>query len=596
MTVVLVAPDGGELAQQWVDRLEGRGHQVYLVARSDAPVRATHHVTTRADTADVVRAIADAMEGVPAPVLLIDASTLGSVVTLEEVAAADGTVVLAVALGHGRHAESQGSDVHLRVIADVVVAAGSTEHRIGAATHEGVGLLRVDATDADAVASALRVMAEVAAQQAWQGGAWPLTVVAAVRAGVTVKTVAAVGFPWGQETEPLDIEQEKQLRVQAGLGRAQGLTDRWVGRRAAERIAMVAWKVGVGAHSVTAVSVAAALMAGLLISTGTRAGAAIAALFLLASVLLDRVDGVLARARRTVTDFGAWLDVSADRLREAALVIGLAIGAAQFETPRWGLATVVLAALALAHLAAAASQTARGWGQTPVPIRLPLDRLDEPELPAVPPPTGRAVPRWLPFSVSRGDGAVLTVIGLVVLPPAPLLALLVALSSVSALACLLYVGAPRPLPAAQRQLLELADPGALSRFVGRQDPQLSLIRRTLTTGLAAWVPPSTWVAESSVVLVAAVVAEPAALPITLAWVGVLAFHRLDIATRQRVLGSAPPAWLGVIGLGALGRAVLVVLLAALGVLAEGLAVAAVTLGVLYAAESSARFAERSGRS
>jgi hypothetical protein len=114
----------------------------------------------------------------------------------------------------------------------------------------------------------------------------------------------------------------------------------------------------------------------------------------------------------------------------------------------------------------------------------------------------------------------------------------------------------------------------------------------LATRAAAWVPPFTWVVESAVVLIAAVVAQPEALPITLAWIGVVAFHRLDIATRQRVLGSSPPAWIGAVGLGALGRSLVVVVLAVLGVLTIGLAAGAVVLGVLYAAESSGRFAER----
>jgi hypothetical protein len=48
----------------------------------------------------------------------------------------------------------------------------------------------------------------------------------------------------------------------------------------------------------------------------------------------------------------------------------------------------------------------------------------------------------------------------------------------------------------------------------------------------------------------------------------------------------------VVGLGALGRSLLVVVMAALGVLAWGLAIGAIVLGVLYAAESSSRFAER----
>jgi len=602
VTVVLVAPRGGELAQDWLERLESRGHIVYLVAPSSTTVRAMHHVTTRGDTADVVRAIADAMEGVPSPVLLLDAASVGSVVTVEEVEAASGTVVLAVERTPASEPVTQGAAAPLRVIAEVVLTAGSGVHQIGEPTHAGLGVLRVDAADADDVAGALRVMADVASHQQWHVDAWSLTVVAAVRAGVTVRTVSAPGLPWGahadpqnadpQDPDPLDVEQERRLRVDAAAGAPQGVVDRMLGRRVAESVAMVAWRAGVGAHAVTVVSVAAALLAGLLIATGTRTGAAVAALFLLLSVLLDRVDGMLARARRTVTAFGAWLDVTSDRLREAALVIGLAFGAAQFGTPRWGLATAVLAALTLAHLAAAASRTARGWGGTPVPIRLPLDRLEEPALPPIPPPPGRPVPAWLPFSVSRGDGAVLTVVGLLVLPADNLLAVLAVVAGVSAVAGLLYVGAPRPLPAAQAELLEQADPGPVARLVGRQDPQLSLLRRALATRAAAWVPPFTWVVESAVVLVAAAVAQPDALPITLAWIGVVAFHRLDISTRQRVLGSAPPAWIGAVGLGALGRSLVVVVLAVLGVLTVGLAAGAVLLGVLYAAESSGRFAER----
>lgn len=596
MTVVLVATDqesSAEVrAQQWVDELEARGHDVYLVAPSQTGVRAVHHVVAQGGTADTVRAIADAMEGVPAPVLLLEATAVGSVLTVEEVAAGVGTNVLSGALADTADAGAASAAAPLRVTAGVVVGAGSAVHTISQPTDGGAGLMRVDGADADAVAGALRVMADVASGQQWRGAAWPLTVVAAVRAGVTVRTVQAPGFPWGQECEAPDFDEEVGVRIRAAAGAPQGLVDGVVGRSAAEAVAARAWRLGVGAHAATVVSLATALMAGLLISTGTRTGAAVAALFLLLSVLLDRVDGILARARRTVTTFGAWLDVATDRLREAALVIGLALGAAQAGTSRWALAAAVLAVLTIAHLAADASRSARGWGGSPVPIRIPLDRLDEPELPTLPPPAGRPLPRWLPFSVSRGDGAALVVVGLLALQPPPLLAVLAALAGLSALGCLLLVGAPRPLAAAQRELFEQADPGPLARLVSRQDPQLSVLRRALTTRGAAWIPPSTWALETSVALAAAAVVAPDALPITIAWVGVLAFHRIDIATRQRVLGASPPTWLGVIGLGALGRSTLVLVLAALGVLSEGLALGAVFLGVVYAAESSGRFADR----
>lgn len=614
MTVVLVAPlaatKGQEMRahlQNWVDVLEQRGHDVYLVGPSDLNVRATHHVAARPDTSDTVRAVADAMEGVPPPVLLLDGAMSGSVVTLEEVAASAGTVVLAASHDAALAAHSHPA-APMRVVADVVVAAGSSMHRLSEWTHEGAGLLRVDAQDADAVASAMRVMGDVSSQQEWHGPAWPLTAVAAVRAGITVQTISAGALPWhadgdadGDADEAAhkgasapDVETEVRMRVEAGTGCPQGVVDRWVGIPVARWLATLAWRAGVGAHSVTAMSVTAALLAGLLVATGTSVGAAVAAGFLVVSVIFDRVDGLLARARRTTSPFGAWLDVTTDRLREAALVIGLAVGAAQFDAPRWALAGVVLALLTTSHLAAAANRTARGWGGSPTPVRLPLDRLDEPTMPAVPPSPGRGVPPWLPFSVSRGDGAILTVIGLVVLPPDVLLVVLAVMAAVSAVVCTVLVGAARPLPAAQRQLLALADPGPLALLVGRQDPQLSLLRRLLATPLAAWVPPATWVIEAAAVLGAAAWAEPDALPVALAWIAVLSFHRLDVATRLRELGTGLPTWLEVLGLGAIGRAVLVIVLAATDALTAGFAIGVVALGVVYAAESSGRFADRQG--
>ena len=600
MTVVLVAPvrtpDPDQIraaAQRWIDVLERRGHDVYLVGPSDLAVRATHHVAARSDTADTVRAVADAMEGVPPPVLLLDAATPGSVVTLEEIEATPGTVVVAVRQGDLVD-DGHRPDAPMRVIADVVVAAGSSVHNIADWTHEGVGLLRVDAADADAVASAMRVMGDVASAERWQGPAWPLTAVAAVRAGIVVQTKSTGALPWqtSDVDDVLTVEDEARLRIDAAVGPAQGVVDRLVGIPVTKWLSMLAWKVGVGAHAVTILSVVAALLSGLLIATGTRMGAAVAAFFLLISVLLDRVDGLLARARRTVTPFGAWLDVTTDRLREAAVVIGIGVGVAELSSPRWALASAVLATLTLAHLAAASSRTARGWGGSPTPVRLPLDRLDEPPMPAVPPPPGRPIPAWLPFSISRGDGAVVAVLGLLLLPPDLLLVVLAVLAGVSALACLLLVGVARALPAAQRQLVALADPGPLALVVGRQDPQLSLLRRLAATAFAAWVPPATWVVEVASVLVITAWADAEALPVTLAWVGVISFHRIDVATRLRVLGTPPPDWLDVLGLGALGRVVFVALCAAAGVLTTGLAAGAIVLGVVYATESSGRFADR----
>ena len=94
MVLVAAEHSDGDLAhhQKWIDVLEARGQVVFLVAPSAAPLRAERHVATRADTADTLRAMAEAVTGVAAPVLLVDAGSVGSPITVEEMVESTGTV------------------------------------------------------------------------------------------------------------------------------------------------------------------------------------------------------------------------------------------------------------------------------------------------------------------------------------------------------------------------------------------------------------------------------------------------------------------------------------------------------------------------
>jgi hypothetical protein len=225
----------------------------------------------------------------------------------------------------------------------------------------------------------------------------------------------------------------------------------------------------------------------------------------------------------------------------------------------------------------------------PLPVRLPLDRVDEPV--GVAAGSGERTTPWgWWLDIGAGEGALLTAVAVVVLSPDVLLLVLAVIGALVAIVSLALVGVLRPGRSEQEALYELADPGLLARLVDRQDPQLSLLRRALATPLAAWLPPMTWVIESAAVLVAVSI-DSDALPISLAWIAVVAFHRLDVGTRLTKLGTPAPAWLGLISLGSLGRAVLVVAFAALGVLTSALAVGAVVLGVIFASESAMRFAD-----
>ena len=106
------------------------------------------------------------------------------------------------------------------------------------------------------------------------------------------------------------------------------------------------------------------------------------------------------------------------------------------------------------------------------------------------------------------------------------------------------------------------------------------------SGRFAWVvPPLLRLLEYAFLIRLTVLAEPEAMPLCFALLCALAFHHYDTVYRLRQQGVAPPAWTRIIGGGWEGRLLLASLLAALGVLAPGMLVAAVILGAVYVTES-----------
>jgi len=597
VTVVLVAAEhsDGDLAhhQKWIDVLEARGQVVFLVAPSAAPLRAERHVATRADTADTLRAMAEAVTGVAAPVLLVDAGSVGSPITVEEMVESTGTRVLARGLADEAGGENQAP---LRVVSGVVVAAGSAVHSVREPTHVASGLLRVQAVDAAAVGDAFRVMADVVETKQWGGSPIALGLVAVVRSGLVVRLGSVGSLPWGAgseaELKAIDESEERQIRLASAMGEGRGPVDRWLFDPAARALCRLCWRVGIGASSLTVLALTTAVLCGLSLSVGSTIGNVLAAVLLLLSAVLDRADGALARCLRTTSGLGTWADATASRVRAGAVVIGLALGSSSNGSPRWALATLCLALLATSEIAVDSGGIASGHVANPLPARLPLDRVDEPAGTEVKPGERTRLWGWW-LDIGAGEGALLTAVAIVALDPAVLLVVLAVIGALVAIVSPVLVGNVRPERSAQQALYELGDPGLLARLVDRQDPQLSVLRRALTTPLAAWLPPMTWVIEAAAVLVAASI-DNDALAISLAWIAVVAFHRLDIGTQLTKLGTPPPAWVGVISLGSLGRAILVLVFAAVGVLTTALAVGAVVLGVVFASESAMRFAD-SGR-
>ena len=98
----------------------------------------------------------------------------------------------------------------------------------------------------------------------------------------------------------------------------------------------VAWwasRRGFSPNQVTLASLVVGLLAAACCATGARWGYVAGAVLLQASYALDCADGQLARFTGTFSEFGAWLDALADRLKEYAVYAGLAIGSARAGRP-----------------------------------------------------------------------------------------------------------------------------------------------------------------------------------------------------------------------------------------------------------------------
>ena len=107
------------------------------------------------------------------------------------------------------------------------------------------------------------------------------------------------------------------------------------------------------------------------------------------------------------------------------------------------------------------------------------------------------------------------------------------------------------------------------------------------SGRFSWiVPPLLRLLEYAFLIRLTVLADPDAMPLCFALLSALAFHHYDTVYRLRQQGVAPPAWTRAVGGGWEGRLVVAALLAALGVLAPGMLVAAVILGAVYVTEST----------
>ncbi len=362
---------------------------------------------------------------------------------------------------------------------------------------------------------------------------------------------------------------EHRVRLASAARSGDGFYSTFVVRRLSRPLTGVAVRLRVTPNVVTLLSLAIGLLAAWLLTAPGLVPRLAGAVLLQVSLVVDCVDGELARYTRRFTPLGAWLDGVGDRVKEYAVLAALAVaagaapgagplgtGGAQASglsgvaTGAWLLAVAGLAVMTYRHVADH-HFTVRARAGLPAPAPgLAADMPATPETPLV------WLRRVLQFPV--GERWLVLSVAVVVAGPQPALAAF----AVLAVASVVWTTGGRLLRARRFG-------GAAGDRFGWLVPAVRVLLEAAVVGAAfAWrAPGRLWLAYSLL--------------------AVVAYHAYDLVYREKYRVPDPPPVVRRASLTGGGRAILVAVAALLGA-GPLVVVTAVLLGwlcVLFGGES-----------
>jgi hypothetical protein len=510
------------------------------------------------------------------------------------------------------------AEADVRVRHHLVTSIGSAFHGVTAPDHRSVGAMVVSRTDSHAGAASLVDLATaMEAGEVTSEGAdlVELVAVALVRSGVSVRAVDMVDVPWARDPEDLDaarrevdaVSKSRIAQLQANR-LDDGFYSTFVVRKLSKPLTRLALRLGWTPNSITLISFAVGIAAALAFAQGDRWALVLGAVLLQLSLVIDCVDGEVARATRRFSALGAWLDASTDRVKEFLAYAGLAIGAARGGADIWWLAIILVVLQTTRHMSDydfsrvqrmreafvprrdvrladdGAAGSAGGWSVSgAMEMSTRMNRRD-------------AV-RWAKRAIHLPIGERWLIISVVAAILGPTWALGVLL--VAGLLALAYVTAGRtlrtftwhgPTPDAGVALLSRqGDSGPILGPLGGLVPMTT--RQRWWSHRWAWaVPALLRLVELGIVAAVALAWHPSVAVVAFWWMTVVAFHHYDTLYRA-MQDSAPPRWLLWLGLGWEGRSLLVVVLAVAGgaALSGGLTWGAWLLAALFVVVASVQW-------
>lgn len=532
-------------------------------------------------------AILDRLRGMTGPIVLV----------ADDLVVADAALAPLASDPHVRTSVMVRPDAHgnLRVRHHRVVSAGTSVHRVGAPTHVGVGALVIDARDRDAAYAALEEVASLMSSDRLTVASDELVelcTVALVRSGIDVHAIEMVDVPWFRSpADPAEalrvIARTDDRRIaQLQANRVDdGFYSTFVVRRASKPLTRLALRIGASPNAVTLLSFAIGLAAAVAFAQGTRVWLVVGAVALQVSLIVDCVDGEVARATRRFSALGAWLDASTDRVKEYAAYAGLAVGAAAAGLSAWWIAIVLIVVQTVRHMSDytfSRVQRLREARVTPRPLTDPDDGAADAGglLESSARLNRRPAIRWGKKVLHMPIGErwlVLSVVAALVNGYAALLVLLILVAiglvytTGGRIARTLTWSGPTP-PGGVALVHAQLDTGPLGAGIAR------VLGLHLPVGRWVWMWPALLrTIEMGLVAVVVLAGGVPFLPLAFAYLFVVAYHHYDTLYRA-LQGAVPPRWLTWWAFGWEGRTLLI--LVALSVLAVELRAATLWLFVV----------------
>lgn len=236
-----------------------------------------------------------------------------------------------------------------------VASASSESHQVTFSNSYFLGALRLSQQQRDEIIEAL----SRASSYNLPGNALDLALVALVRATIEVSAASVWAAPYTRTTneternrvkEEIDLLKPDNIRLQMANRSNDGFFSVFVLRKFSKLITKLAVKINITPNQVTTLSLGIGLYSAYLFARGSFWSILMGALVFQLSIIIDCVDGELARYTRRFSELGRWLDAVTDRVKEYMALLGLAYGAWGTGKDLWLLATVVMMVQTVRHL------------------------------------------------------------------------------------------------------------------------------------------------------------------------------------------------------------------------------------------------------